>query len=291
MYSSKKNPLLKINALIEKGRIEETLFSMDELELPLLASYQTFFPKHRALLNSDVFQEFWKSKREQLHIPQSSAFRFEKSSTLSEMDFVIGYLFYLLALESKEHNDLNKYKMFVNHAINFYSIHAWYLVIYELITSPISDLSTTCNTIAEALQAFDAQITLHGTPGYLLMSKAYLYLGLIATHEDEKYRQMSAFKLALKNLEWARLDEKRSSADIHNAYFGKGLGAGNTFGINNIDQMLQALRGLLTPMMTTIEQDSIIKEANSTYKKPDPSIALGDNSISEDQLTESVRKI
>lgn len=284
--------MVRVNTLIERGRLEEAMFLMDDWRLSMLASYLKFFPHHRTILNNELFNDFWASKRESLRLPQSDAFRFEKSTTLSDMDFVIGYLYYLLALESNEQKDYSKYQTYKKLALSFSSIHAWYLVIHELIAAPVSNITTYCDNLVETLNAFNAQSSLYGTPGYLLLSKTYLHLGLlVATHHEEKDRQIPAFKLALKNLELARLDEKRSASDIHNAYFGNGLGAGNPFGIDSMDMMLEELRKLLTPMVATSEQDSIVEDAKYAYKTSSQKPEIGDDSVSERDSTDHIPNI
>jgi hypothetical protein len=261
----KNQQFQKVHQDLQKGNYTAAIEYMSNWKPIYLALYQTQFTTDREILSRSEFDSFWKMKREGLKLPQSHTFQFRQSN-IKDVDFVTGYLFYLLALSSRGTGDNKQLESALQNALNYSSIHALDMLVNQFIVAPVERISEYCDELALALQTMEPHAMQHGTPGYLLMAKGYLHLALAARGEEEQARQAAAFKLVLKNLYWASLAEEDSVDLIHNAYFGSGVKFGNPFKIDTIDNMINYCRELSGNVVPMAVQNFVRIEALREYE-------------------------
>lgn len=229
-----------------------------------IAVCQTSSHQKRALRHPD-FEEFWQKHRKELHIKELPKFHFESQNNLSDADLVTGYIFYLLALKEKEQT--KKYQVYLNTAINYGSFHALKNIVYDWILQPSDDKTKYCDILADHLLQLEDVIHQFKSPGYLLLATGYMTLAKAASGKDEAGRKSTAYSSVWKYLNLARLAEKDSTIEIHNAYFGQGLAFSNPWHFDTIDKILQEARDIISNFLSTPTQKFIANQATLEYKE------------------------
>lgn len=232
-----------------------------------LALFQLQYPAHTSKLRQAEFDDFWQDCREKLRLPGHPEFRFQKQANLSDADFVSGYVFYLLALKNKE--DKETYQTYMQQAISHKSVHALQALMHGLIIQESTSKEKYYELLSQAVLTIENVVKHHGTAGYLLLAKGYFRLAMIASECDDEARARSSavFIFVLKALYLARFAEADSSAEIHNAFFGRGLSKGAPFDFERIDDMIGKCRDLLGDSLPRPMQEFIRTQAKHTYEQ------------------------
>ncbi len=255
----------EVHRLLKNGNYTVAIEMMDKWKPLHLALYQAHYIRDREILARSEFDSLWKLKRESFKLEQSPTFQFRQTD-VKDADFVAGYTFYLLALHFKEQKATPKFEDALQNSIQFHSFHPLQLILNQLIIAPVTSVTEYCDNLALALHTMEARAVQFGTPGYLLLAKGYLQLALSAQGAGEEARQVAAFKIVLKNLQWAHLAENESVDHIHNAYFGVGLKLGNPFNIDTVESMLSYCRDLCVNILSLPEQNFVKMEAAREYQ-------------------------
>ncbi|WP_133127956.1 Dot/Icm T4SS effector metaeffector MesI [Legionella nagasakiensis] len=231
------------------------------------ALFQLQYPAHTSKLQQAEFEDFWQDCRDKLRLPGHPDFRFQKQADLSDADFVSGYVFYLLALNNKE--DREKYQTYMQHAISHKSVHALQALMHDLIIQESAAKEQYYELLSQAVLTMENMVKHHGTAGYLLLAKGYLRLAMIASESDgeTQARSSAVFIFVLKTLYLARFAEEDSAADVHNAFFGRGISKGAPFGFERIDDMIDKCRDLLGDSLPRPMQEFIRTQAKNTYEQ------------------------
>ena len=206
------------------------------------------YPHRYRILTYPSFKSFWVTRRENLN--QRIGFKAQKH--LSDTNFVLGYVFYLIALTAKKNEKHQDYWKYLDKAFELHSIHAAQMLLQEKVGSKEKSSIEKIATITQFLAQCEYLAKKHGTPGFLLLANGYLHVAKIAADlKDQDYYESACYEL-WRNLTLAELAESQSTNDIHNAYFGKGLALSNSFQLTSIAEMKAKASELI--------QDKTIKE-------------------------------
>ena len=253
-------------AHLEKGEHQEAAALMLQWQSAYIAIFQQQFPEHKKTLRHADFDEFWQKRRESLRLSASPSFRFQRQPSLNDADFVTGYINYLMALKNK---DSRQYEEYLAMAIDHGSLHAVQTVVHSLIMANNKHPDYAVN-LSKQLLLLDKFAERFGTPGYLLLANGYLHVAISTIGKPEAVAQNSAaFSFVWKNLHLAHLAEEDSAAAIHNAYFGKGVAASNSFKIASINKMLEHCREVAGDAFPLAMQNYVKNQAIREYQPPE----------------------
>ena len=161
---------------------------------------------------------------------------FQQQPGLHSFDFIAGYCYYRMGKNVYYDpgnatyiiNELDHMEL-LSIAEKHYSYHATVMLAkLDLENLPtLTDTQKAEKAIKKVLQKFET-LRLHGTPGYVYISKAYLS---IITFYQKKANEnevniKNAWQLAVQNAQTALLLEPNCSEAINNAYFGAGIETG-----------------------------------------------------------------
>ncbi|CAM2818330.1 DUF5630 domain-containing protein [Legionella worsleiensis] len=188
-------------------------------------------------LKETQYDSFWTNRRMNLRIPGYPDFRFQAQPGISDADFVIGYLLYLLQLKSKKTQSAEDPFFLRVTSSDYLSFHSIRSCLHRAYTSLNKATEADLNKLAEFLYNLEYFAKKHQCPGYLLVAYGYMRLAL-------KYQQLglsdpcrAAYTLCWKFLHLAALTETQSEASINNAYFGKGIILSTPFELSSISEM------------------------------------------------------
>lgn len=232
-----------LNTDLNQGNHAAVINRMSKWQLSYMALFQQDFPQQKDKLKHPDFTTFWQQQRESMPLYGHSGFRFQAQKDIDDVDVVMGYVFYLLALKSKFDNQMESYTKYLRQALTHSSFHAAQKTLHDLVTSSIDKNEDYCKRLVDTLQQWEDLTNQHGSPGYLLLANGYFWL---ATHakliENGQDMRQGAFACMWRYLNLALFAEERSKASIHNAYFGLGLAQSNPFNIATLDNMLAECR-------------------------------------------------
>lgn len=248
----------ELDALLDSAKFPEAIEQMRPWNKVWLHQFYETYPHRYEILKHPDFNDFWAEKRAALY--SKSEFREQKNS--ADIDFVLGYVFYLLALKAKE-NQPQVYIQHLKSALRFHSIHAAQTFFNELLKKPDNDKKL--EEIIHLLGIWKKWGTHHGTPGFLLLANGYLQYARITAERKDYISFEKACTSLWENLTLAQLSEPSSIDSIHNAYFGQGLALSNPLEIDTIDTLKEKASLLIT-------DNSIKKRAEKSAE----SIFMGD---------------
>lgn len=254
-----------LDRYLKQGLFDDATKFMLRWQDAYLAFFQQQFPEHRQTLSQDAFIPFWQQRLAALSLTERPGFHFMAQKNVSDADFVVGYVFYLLALKYHKKGDEAEYKRYIDQAMAYSSFHAIRLILQPLV-KPKNPITADCvTTLAETLHNLRSFADDHASPGYLVLADGYLHLAAFAKKADNLAVCETAFTQAWKYLHLARLATADSSAEINNAYFGLGLEHGTTFKFDSIEKMLDACLKLAGKTLMLPQQNFLKNEAAREY--------------------------
>jgi len=259
----------KVDKLLCVEKFPDAIKIMHSWPKVRLNKFYEEYPLHYELLKQDDFAEFWSKRRSEL-----PKYDFQAQPNVPDIDFVLGYVFYLLALNAENKHCQEDFIKYLHLALKFDSIHAAQTFFHKILMSETNDIAKKTENLAAILLHWEHLGNKHGTPGYLLLANGYLHLVFIYRN---KLKSMKIDSLASKSLwknlvlaQWSELDSKSS---IHNAFFGNGLRVSNAAKLTTISDMKSAARKLIADENIIIfaENDvrSILNQKNRTIAKKD----------------------
>ena len=255
----------RLDTYLKQGLFEDATKFMHKWQDAYLAMFQLQFPEHRQTLSQDVFSTFWQHRRDGINFVERPGFHFMAQKSVSDADFVIGYVFYLLALKSHKKGDEAEYKRYVEQAVAYSSFHGAQLLLQQLMKSKTSPADDFLTNVAELLLGLHAFSDRCGCPGYLLLANGYLYLATLAKKAGDSSISEVAFEQVWKYLHLARLAKKDSSVEINNYYLGAEFEIANPFKLDSIEKMLDGCKKLAGTGLMLPQQNFIKNEATREY--------------------------
>ncbi|MBA3535361.1 MAG: DUF5630 domain-containing protein [Tatlockia sp.] len=228
-----------------KANLKKIIEELSTLSRLTLIEYCIENKSIKQLLAQADFQPFWQQKLAEIKFKTLPDFRFQETISLNSFELTLGYFNYTQTL--KEPLQQTKY---IQEALTFHSYQALHHYAEELI------LQESLKLTVAALPFFEKEAAFHGTPAYLLVALLYYRLAL-AYQSLNPNRARNAFQLVIKNLGFAILAEKNSSAELNNAYFGQDFAESNPFNQPSLDAIKQ----------------TCIKQAGSCLNQTDISLA------------------
>lgn len=229
----------ELDALLDSAKFPEAIEKMRPWNKVWLHQFYETYPHRYTILKHADFNEFWAEKRAALYT--KSEFKAQKN--IADIDFVLGYVFYLLALKAKQ-SQPQAYIVHLKNALRFHSIHAAQTFFNELLKKPDSDKKL--EEIMHLLDIWKKFGTQHGTPGFLLLANGYLQYARITAERKDYASFEKACTSLWENLTLAELNEPNSTDSIHNAYFGQGLTLSNPLEIDTIAALKEKASRLIT---------------------------------------------
>lgn len=260
-----KKQFAYVSQCLQQNQEQKAIECMKKWHAVHLAYLQEQFPECVPGLRQDAFNAFWQAQRQKLILPKQEAFSFQQHETISDADFVTGYLFYLVSLRYLKNKNHKQFQHYLTKAIEYQSIHGLQKWLHEFIMQPVEDKSEYLITLTGNLFEFEKLIRTQLTPGYLLLAKGYLHAALIAGSADEPDKRKIAYALTWKYLHLAQLVEPYAKASIHNAYFGQGLANSNAFQVKSIDKMKAECLKLAGDVLNLEQQNHLEKEARAEF--------------------------
>ena len=223
------NSYKEVDVLLDSAKFPEAIEKMRSWNKVWIYQFYETYPRRHIILQHSDFNSYWAEKRSALY----SKAEFKVQNNLSDSDFVLGYIYYLIALAKQKEPQV--FTAHLNKAIKFHSIHAAQTLFSELLKEP-NDAAKLVK-IKDLLDSVKTLATKHGTPGYLLLANIHLHWARI-TAELKDYPDFNKACTGLwENITLAGLEEENSTAAIYNAYFGQGLVLSNPLGISTIAQL------------------------------------------------------
>ncbi len=189
----------------------------------------------------DYFNDLWAEKRADLY----SKFAFVEQYKLKDIDFVCGYVYYILAHQAKSNNDPQHYIDYLKKAVRHNSIHSAQTLLHDFIMEERCNKNDTLEDGVALLNNWSRLAEVHGTPGYLLLANGYLHLVRGGSELQHSDLYEHACLCLWKNLTLAELYESHSEDSIKNAYFGQGLALSNPFKITTIEVLKEKCETLV----------------------------------------------
>ena len=267
------------------------LYKLKSQDLALLKAEGT--PSTQEALNRPELTPFWEDQFNKLRLKRDPGFQFRDPSPQSCADFYCGYILYLASIKVKA-TDVFKYNHYIKLSIvQFNSFHAHQAVLNTLV------LQYRNSTEKEELDTFCAYVTKQyslllnfKTPGFLLLANTFYYLATFYQNLGLREESIACYQECWKHLHCAKLLERNSERDIHNAYFGQGLIFSNAFRLSTIDAIKDnfltvAKEALPAHVRRTIETEaqSTLPTTNRIYD--DKNESLSDWNCSDDDERES----
>lgn len=236
MPPEKKEIFEHVNSLLESAKFSEAAEQMKPWTKALIIQFVQSYPENHRILELKDFNDFWADKRAKL----CGKFAFVEQPNLPDMDFVCGYIFYLLAQIEKKKSNSEEYEKYLAEALTYNSIHAAQTLLHDCIMQNPQDKTKHMELIASILNNWNGLATKHTTPGYLLLANGYLHLIKMGAELQNSDLFDNAGSLLWQNLTLAELYEPHSEASISNAYFGQGLKQSNPEHISTIQEIKEA---------------------------------------------------
>lgn len=243
---AKKEHFKEVNALLESAEFPQAIEQMQSWSQVSLIQFLQVHPQNYELLRHEDFDGFWEKRRTQL----DSRFSFAKQKNLSDMDLVLGYLFYLMANREKAQGNESQYGQYLEAALACHSIHAAQSFLHKQMVEKPNEKLRQMEKIAATLYHWKSLAAQHGTPGYLLLASGYQHLLQLSGEEKKSEFYDNAGFCLWYNLVLAELYESESEASIQNAYFGKGLILSNSFNLCTISAMKEKIPPLMVDEAT-----------------------------------------
>ncbi len=252
----------KVDSLLDQAKFSEALDHMKSWDKIRLNQFYQAYPNRYPILKHAYFDNFWAEKRVELY-PKNP---FVAQKPIADCDLVLGYVFYLLALNYQT-TAVDKSDKYLNLALKFDSIQAAQMRLHQVITQkmgPEEKIQALLNTLAD-MESLAAK---QGAAGFLLLADGYLHL--VKTYldqEPQKEQDETAYHAACfelwKNLTLVELEltEPRSTAVIHNAYFGEGLSLGNSFKLSTIAEIKDEAGLLITSSEIKAQAEQNVRDS------------------------------
>jgi ankyrin repeat protein len=205
-----------------QANLEKLIEKLSNLPRSTLIEYCIENKTIRQLLAQADFQPLWQQKLAEIKFKTLADFRFQETTSLNAFELTLGYYNYFQALK-----DPQQQTKYIQEALTLHSYQALHHYAEELILQ-FNDKKESLKLTVAALPFFEKEAVWHGTPAYLLVALLYYRLAL-AYKPLNQDRARNAFQLVIKNLEFAILAEKNSSAEHNNAYFGQAFAEANPF--------------------------------------------------------------
>ncbi|STX28574.1 Ankyrin repeat protein [Legionella beliardensis] len=253
MNSDRTKEFYKVSSCLQSAKFDEVIENIRTWPLVWLIQFNQRYPEYYDILKLTAFDTLWAEKRAELRISFNPHFTFSSQKYIPDIDFVLGYLLYLAALQAKKNLHDEAFNDYLTHAIHFNSFHARQTYLHHLIMQKTNSKSAS-ETILSILHNWEPSLAKHGTPGYLLLANNYLHLvvtRLEIKDEDESQHDNIHFYL-WKNLVLAELVEPLSQNAINNAYFGEGLKLSNFMQFNSLKELKDYASKLI--------KDNLVKE-------------------------------
>ena len=248
-----------VDALLDSAKFPEAIEKMRPWNKSWLHQFYETYPHRYRILQHTDFNDFWAERRAGLN----SKVAFVAQKNISDIDFVLGYVFYLLVLKNEASHSKAHFTKYLKLALEFHSIHAAQTIFHEMIIKTDSDKTKQMEEIAELLLNWKNLASEHGTPGFLLLANGYLHLAKIAAEQKDYTRYEAACACLWENLTLAELEEPQSAASIHNAYFGKGLELSNPLQIETIKTLKEKASILITDNSIKTRAENQVKASSS----------------------------
>ena len=163
-------------------------------------------------------------------------FQFRIPDIQSRADFYCGYVLYLAAIKEKSKEN-GKYEEYLTLSQSKFSS---FYAIQEILNTYLSMCKDSSkngplDTLFNYLARESSDIQKFKTPGCLLLANSYFYLATFYQKLGLYDESIISYKECWKHLHGAKLLEKDSTKEIHNAYFGQGLILSNAFGLTAIN--------------------------------------------------------
>ncbi|KTD34542.1 DUF5630 domain-containing protein [Legionella israelensis] len=262
---AKEDHFKEVNALLEAAQFSNASEKMKSWPKVWLNQFLQTYPENYELLKHEDFDVFWAGRRTNL----DSRFSFVKQKNLSDMDVVLGYVFYLMANRAKANDDEKQYIEYLGMALKHHSIHAAQTFLHNLMVKKSSDKTKEMEMMAAVLYNWKNLAARYGTPGYLLLANGYLHLLQWGSEQKKSDLYDNASFCLWQNLILAELYEAESEASLQNAYFGKGLALSNSFNLHTIQDMKEKIAPLIVDNTTRARAESKARhlfETSDNYK-------------------------
>lgn len=251
--------------LFENGDLLAVARVMETWQPAKIASFFQANELYQGKMKQPEFASLWQTKRDNLRLSASPEFHFVSQPGLDDMELVLGYIFYLLALKNKEQKEEAKYALYLKNAMIHYSIHAHQTCLQEIIATATPVKEEKLQPIADLLSHWSAFAKRQGTPGYLLLASGYLQFAQLAANAGLTEQTKSAYYFVWKYLHLAKLTEAYSEEAIHNAYFGKGMVLANGFELTSIEAMFSGCLSKAKNMLDNADTYKAEQEAKRDF--------------------------
>jgi hypothetical protein len=251
----------ELDALLKQTQWRAAIIKMQSWQVAYLALFQQEYPHHQASLKRAEFNSFWQKQLMLLGQTVEKHFHFEPQPGIHPMDWVSGYVFYLLALKSRENKQMSNYHLYLQSALGYQSFHALRLWMHEIIIRKEVSSFSSCQSLLTMVEQFYSIAKAHGSPGYLLLVNAYLQIALRAKGLSETQdMKKNAFAQLWRSLYFAKCMETQSKESVHNAYLGFGLSYSNALKANSIDELILASQEIAGDDLPSELRERIQKE-------------------------------
>jgi|GEM_PF-4435717 len=263
MDANKESQFAKAEQLLKLEMFPKAAQEMRAWPSSWIAGFYSAYPQYQEIIQQDFFADFWHSSCKKLHLKSVPDFHFVTQPGFSDAEFVLGYIFYLLALQSKQKKQEESYHSYIKKSLAFQSIHAhqhWYH--HKLCTD--KPMAEKLQHLAELLYSWEFFAHKQGTPGYLILANGYWQLVKLA-HETKENSFENADYLFWKYLYLAKRCEPFCKAAIHNAYFGMGLELSNFFQAATINKIELAYKNYNTAFFNDVNRTRAEFEAEHLF--------------------------
>lgn len=292
------NIFVKVNIMLADGQYNDAANELMAWQAAPLARYYRENAPHQKTLKKPEFNELWHAKLDSLHLKESPDFKFVSQPGILDADIFLGYVFYLLAIKSKQGQKPYDYRQYLKQAMIHHSIAAHQTCLHEIIIAENPNHQDAGEALARLLEDWVLVANLQGTPGYLLLASGYVHLAELALANGHSEEHRNAYYAAWKYLHMAALSEQYCDAAINNAYFGEGMRMANLFEFESIGEMKLGCASIAKKTLGESEQFSAESEAKRefaslthTFKAPCWSLSLATEITGQNELdAEEVRQ-
>lgn len=247
--------------LLEQGKYTDAILMMRGWQTTWLCKFCETNLAYN-ILKDEQFTPFWEEKLQTL----SKDFQFVPQDRVSNLDLVLGYVFYIRAIKIKdslkqaspeEASALQSdYHQCLNNAIKHQSFHAIQTMLSDIIIG--TDATQKMQDLLRFIKHFSFLGLKFKTPGFLLLTTAYQQLSTLLNHdEDESSARREANKNLWVHLCLAQIHEEQSTPMIQNAYFGQGLRLSNPLRLGSIAEMKEVLRPQIAVLGVLLEAEEM----------------------------------
>ncbi len=227
----------RIVSLLKNESFVDVKKDMEQLNDEQLAEFLVKYPQCYEQLRVVELNDFWDGRRNALRLPGRVDFRFMAQPGIKDADQVIGYLLFLLQLQTQHTKVAQAEGAQGVKSTDYLSIHSIRRHLHHIYLALAKASEDDLTRVAEFLYNLEAFAKLHQCPGFLLMANGYMQLALRYQQLTLEDQCNAAFKLCWKFLHLAELSEPSSKESINNAYFGKGLVLSTPFNLSSVREM------------------------------------------------------